>query len=46
VVFSPFENYDIFASVPSNIINVVVISSDVFDENFFARTFGTIDTTE
>ena len=43
MIFTPFDNEDVIASVADGVVDLVVVVADVFHKDFIARSFGSIN---
>jgi hypothetical protein len=43
MIFSPFDDDDVITSITDGVIHLVAVVTQVFDKNFLAWAFGSID---
>lgn len=44
MIIAPFAHNDVFTTIPDNVIHLIIIMTQVLDENFFARAFRSVYT--
>ena len=46
MIFSPFDDNNVISSIADGIVDLVAVVAQVFDKDFFARAFGSVDGNE
>jgi hypothetical protein len=44
MIISPLNNDDVLASIPHNIVDLIIVATHMFDEHLFTWALGTIYT--